>query len=79
MPPVALTDQQLTAIMRAAEPLRVGDRDRFLQAVAERLQGRVIGDGEVGRAIREVLPTLSHQPQEEMTASNNLKSMEAQT
>jgi hypothetical protein len=40
MPPIALTDAQLTAVFDAARPLAVRDRDAFLQAVAEALQGR---------------------------------------
>jgi hypothetical protein len=53
MPPIALTDAQLTAVFEAARPLAVRDRDAFLQAVAEALQARPeIGDGDVHRAIR---------------------------
>jgi hypothetical protein len=53
MGPIRLTDAQLTAVFEAARPLAVRDRDAFLQAVAEVLQGqRVIGDGDVHRAIR---------------------------
>jgi hypothetical protein len=52
MPPIALTDAQLTAVFEAARPLAVRDRDAFLQTVAEALQGRrEIGDGDVHRAI----------------------------
>jgi hypothetical protein len=54
MSPLRLTDEQLSAIMRAAQSLPVHTRDSFLQAVAECLQGKELGDGEVGRAIREV-------------------------
>jgi hypothetical protein len=53
--PIALTDAQLDAVFNAARPLAVADRDAFLQAVAEALQGhREIGDGDVARAVREV-------------------------
>jgi hypothetical protein len=51
MPPIALSDEQLAAIMRACAPLRPDDRAGFLEAVAAALQGREIGDGSVGRAI----------------------------
>jgi hypothetical protein len=52
MGPIHLTDAQLTAVFDAARPLAVRDRDAFLQAVAEALQGhREIGDGDVHRAI----------------------------
>jgi hypothetical protein len=54
MSPLRLSDSQLDAIMRAAQPLPVHMRDGFLKAVAERLRGQELGDGEVGRAIREV-------------------------
>jgi hypothetical protein len=49
---IRLTDSQLDAIFRAARPLRVADRDAFLQDVAAALQGRSkIGDGDIHRAI----------------------------
>jgi hypothetical protein len=52
MPPIRLTDAQLSAVFEAAHPLAVQDRDAFLQAVAEVLQGRQeIGDGDVHRAV----------------------------
>ena len=53
MPPIALTDAQLAAVMRACEPLAPRDRGAFLEAVADALHGREIGDGTIGRAIRE--------------------------
>jgi hypothetical protein len=55
MPPLRLTDSQITAIFAAARPLAVQDRDPFLQEVAGLLQGIVDpGDGDVARAIRAV-------------------------
>jgi hypothetical protein len=55
MPPLRLTDSQLDAIFRAAQPLPVGDRDAFLRDVAAALQGRwEIGDGDVYRVLAEV-------------------------
>ena len=53
MRPLRLTDDQLSALWRAAEPLHVQDRGAFLQAVAEALRGQELGDGAVFRAIRE--------------------------
>ena len=53
MPPIALTDSQLDAIVRASQPLAPVDRGKFLEAVAEALRGRVIGDGAVYLAIAE--------------------------
>jgi hypothetical protein len=51
--PIALSDSQLDAIVRAAAPLAPADRAKFLEAVAEALRGRVIGDGTVYLAIAE--------------------------
>jgi hypothetical protein len=55
MPPIALTDAQLTAVFDAARPLAVRDRDAFLLDLAVALQGQEnLGDGTVFRLIREV-------------------------
>ena len=51
--PIALTDSQLDVIVRASQPLAPVDRGKFLEAVAEALRGRVIGDGAVYLAIAE--------------------------
>jgi hypothetical protein len=51
--PLRLTDDQLAAVLRAAEPLAVGDRGAFLQDVAAALQGQELGDGTVYRAIAQ--------------------------
>ena len=47
--PLRLTDDQMDAVMRAAEPLVRVDRGPFLEAVAGELQGQEIGDGLVAR------------------------------
>jgi hypothetical protein len=52
--PLRLTDDQLTAVLRAAEPLAVGDRSAFLQDVAAALQGQELGDGAVYRTVAQV-------------------------
>jgi hypothetical protein len=52
--PLALSDNQLDTVMRAAAVLTPTDRDPFLHAVAEALAGREIGDGIVGRVVAEV-------------------------
>jgi hypothetical protein len=52
--PLHLTDDQLTAVMRAAEPLAIGDRGAFLLDVAAALAGQELGDGTVYRAIAQV-------------------------
>jgi hypothetical protein len=55
MPPIRLTDEQMDAVLAAARPLRVVDRDAFLQDVAAALQGRPeLGDGAVYRVLAEV-------------------------
>jgi hypothetical protein len=52
--PLRLTDDQLTAVLRAAEPLAVGNRGAFLQEVASALQGEELGDGMVYRVVAMV-------------------------
>jgi len=52
--PLAFTDEQIAAIMNAAQPLARADRAAFLEAVVAALDGKPIGDGAVLRAIREV-------------------------
>jgi hypothetical protein len=66
---IGLSDEQLDAVLRAARPLRVEDRDAFLQDVAAALQGRSeIGDGDIHRAVQAAQrkfwdpPLLDHQP-----------------
>jgi hypothetical protein len=44
MSPIALSDEQLTAVLAAAAPLRPDDRSVFLEAVAMALQGREVED-----------------------------------
>jgi hypothetical protein len=53
--PLALSDSQLDAVLRAAQPLPVDDRAAFLEALAQALAGyREIGDGQLYVVIREV-------------------------
>lgn len=52
--PLRLTDNQLAAVLRAAEPLAVGDRGAFLQDVAAALQGQELGDGMVYRVVAQM-------------------------
>jgi hypothetical protein len=55
MSPIALTDEQLGHVMRAAEVLHPVDRGPFLERIAQRLRGvEMIGDGLVARIAREV-------------------------
>jgi hypothetical protein len=55
MPPIKLSDDELSAVMQAARPIAVNRRDAFLQQVATALQtcGEV-GPGVVYRVIAEV-------------------------
>lgn len=54
MPPLALTDSQMTMLFEFARPLTPGDRDPFLQMVAQRLREYpTLGDGVVARVGRE--------------------------
>jgi hypothetical protein len=53
--PLAFTDEQIAAIMNAAQPLARADRAAFLEAVVAALDGKPLGDGlVVFRVIREV-------------------------
>jgi hypothetical protein len=52
MPPIRLSDSELAAVMAAARPLPLQDRDRFLQDIAAELAALPMrGDGAVHRAI----------------------------
>jgi hypothetical protein len=51
--PISLSDSQLQQVLAAAAVLHVADRDAFLRSVAERLRHQQVGDGAVGRAVRE--------------------------
>jgi hypothetical protein len=51
--PLALSDQELDQVFRAAAPIAPHDRDAFLQDVAQRLTGITIGPGSVFRACHE--------------------------
>jgi hypothetical protein len=52
---IKLKDEELDAVFRAAQPLRVEDRDAFLQAVADEIQryNGDIGPGAVFKICRE--------------------------
>jgi hypothetical protein len=52
--PLAFTDEQIAAIMNAAQPIARADRAAFLEAVVAALEGKPLGDGAVFGAIREV-------------------------
>jgi hypothetical protein len=56
--PISLTDEQLSTVMKAAEPLDPHRRSAFLAALAQMLRGepQPVGDGSLGRAIRKLQP-----------------------
>ena len=49
-----LSDSQIDAILNAARPLSIADRDAFLDDVADALDGVELGDGVVYRTIKDV-------------------------
>jgi hypothetical protein len=55
--PLALTDEQMSAVINAAAPLLPCDRDAFLRALADALRNEPgeLGDGAVHRAIRHLI------------------------
>ncbi len=65
MKPLALSDEQLLTVQRAAEPLHPHDRGAYLERVAEMLSGREIGDGLVGRVAREAQRQFLRPPEPE--------------
>jgi hypothetical protein len=59
--PIPLSQPQFLAIANAAAALCPSDRDPFIAAVAAELAGhQPIGDGTIGRAIREVQGRFAH-------------------
>jgi hypothetical protein len=51
--PLALSDDQMDILRRAAEPLHPRDRGAYLETVADLLNGHEVGDGSVARAAAE--------------------------
>jgi hypothetical protein len=61
MPPIALSDEQLAAVMTAAEPLALADRAAFLEDVAAALAVLpILGNGAVSRVVRETQSRYFH-------------------
>jgi hypothetical protein len=62
--PVSLSDEQLSAVMSAAEPLAPADRDQFLRALASALRNEPgeLGDGTVAKVIRHVVQPFFRPP-----------------
>jgi len=63
--PLALTDAQMDAILLAARPLPLHDRDLYLKEVVAALAngGGPVGDGTVNTAIRTVVKRYFDPPQ----------------
>jgi hypothetical protein len=58
--PIRLTDDQLTELMRLAQPLQPQCRDIFLRILAHELRDRVdVGDGELHRTAHEIIKSYS--------------------
>lgn len=49
---IILSETQFLAIANAARALVPNDQPAFFQAVSDELQGKLIGDGTIGQAIR---------------------------
>jgi hypothetical protein len=63
MPPIELSDDELSAVLSAARPLPSERRDEYLQAVAAALQNcREIGPGVVYRVVAEMQRAFFHPP-----------------
>ena len=61
--PIALTDAEITSIMRMARPLQPDDRVRFVELVAAKLRGRrELGEGTVWRTCVEIQRQLFRPP-----------------
>src|SRR5262249_14179877 len=58
--PIPLSQPQFLAIVAAATALFPADRDPFIAAVAAALEGQPIGDGIIGRIIRDTQRHFSH-------------------
>jgi hypothetical protein len=58
--PIPLSQPQFLAIANAAAALCPSDRDPFIAAVAAALEGQPIGDGTIGRALRDVQCRFAH-------------------
>jgi hypothetical protein len=52
--PIALSDSEMTAVLNAARPIHINDRDKFLEAVAAALGEGENGPGRVFRVVREL-------------------------
>ena len=62
--PIAISDSQLDAILRAAAPLQPIERSAFLSALAHRLRHELEppGDGALFRLIKETIRSIGWRP-----------------
>jgi hypothetical protein len=58
--PIPLSQPQFLAIANAAAALFPSDRDAFIAAVAAALEGQPLGDGTIGRIIRDLQGHFDH-------------------
>jgi len=59
---VMLTDDEMEAVTRAAQPLPPEARGAFLEQVARALEGQPIGAGVVHRVLRDLQPFYTASP-----------------
>jgi hypothetical protein len=65
VPPLALTDAQITTVMQLSRPLLPAQRVAFLEMVAAKLNGqRELGDGTLYQICRELQKQLLSAPVE---------------
>ena len=70
MPPLKLSDDEMSAVLAAARPLDVRMRAPFLRAVANALQGsEVIGPGIVARTCADLQRQFFDPPEVSRTSS----------
>jgi hypothetical protein len=67
--PLSFSDTQIDALMRAAGPLLPGDRASFLEEIATKLSGQVLGDGLIFRVIRETQGAFLNPPERLVSGS----------
>jgi hypothetical protein len=68
--PITVTSSQFDHILSVAQPLAAGQREAYAVDVATSLQGQPIGDGSVGRAVREAFATRFIPPELPKAPSN---------
>ena len=73
---LSLTDDQLSTVFNAAEPLLPADRSRFLEDVATAHAAiPELGDGSIARTCREIQRRYFHPPVDTAHAPQQLKKL----